>query len=87
MRRTVLFTYTWMVTFLWYSCIGNFLQIRPIGSGSGTRQFLRVGGGFIFFSCLHPGNLTEPLKIGNLKRKLIFQPSFSGAMLNFGGVS
>ena len=25
---------------------------------------------------VHPWNLTEPLKIGNPKRKLIFQPSF-----------
>ena len=31
-------------------------------------------------------SLTWNLKIGNPKRKLIFQPSFSGAMLNFGGV-
>jgi len=35
---------------------------------------------------LVPGSLTSPLKISHQERKLIFQPSFSGALFNFGVV-
>ena len=33
----------------------------------------------------HPRNLTQPLKIGNPKRKLIFQPSFFRGYVEFRG--
>ena len=39
------------------------------------------------FILLHPGNLRQSLKIGNPKKKLVFQSSiFRGELLNFGGV-
>ena len=36
---------------------------------------------------IHPWNLTWPLKIGNPKRKLIFQPSFFRGYVKFRGCS
>ena len=39
----------------------------------------------IYSECIHPGNLTWPLKIGNSKRKLIFQPLFFRGYVKFRG--
>ena len=57
--------------FVWHASQCQFLH--TIEKNKGKRK------------CLHPRNLTLPLKIGLPKRNLVFQPSIFGGYVKFGG--
>ena len=61
------------------------IWLLKVGKDEGKGQFIRAEGWVYIMFIIHPGKLTWNIKIGQLKRKIIFQTSIFVFHVNFQG--